>query len=782
MTQSQKQKKIDVVIPLPKELQDMGYKELHIIDQSGIVVTVDGTLFLFVYDEHNLAKSMERLHDALLNRKVDERYATIVTSRITQLLFKNNPRDLADANNNIRNTNTNATAETRLIVDETAVLIDKYKDLPYEVWQEELQKRRQRLRQAVKDNIPQSWEALECVLTAKGILHIKDISLPLLLIIVGNPSTWKTVGISMLRRWPNTYYVDDFNPASLVSHASVEDVEQLEAIDMIRDMKDRLTMIPELSPLFMKHEEKLSESLKNIVRLADGEGLQTHSGLHGLRGIDEPLMFSLIGATVEVPNRVYKVLSSLGPKLYFFRTKFKQSTIEQLKANLLGPIYDLKVRNVKDALFDYLKWLEVCPLMIDVVSIPDTNADTNPNPNQNTNPAAEQKTTPTRRRVITWDQSKDEPEAIEMIAYLALLLAKIRTNTYAYEAKSKEAKLSIDDSTDNQQDIDSDVTSSMGVAYEYTFEQPIEEHASRASIVLYNIAKAYAFELHGRNYITLADDLPMVVKITLSSANRNRVSVLRYMITEMRNADQGGHPEHKKKFFARDLTSALRFSLTTARRIMKELEVIGLVSIGKEAVSGTTRNYSYYIELVPDFQWLIEPRFQNIMKGFDWETFDTKGETLEEPEQKPEQKPEPMHRLRPGSDRWVCDLCGLQNDIHGVRNHFPYCDNNPDKQQEKPSNTRVVNLTKEHYDIYIGRDFRWHGCDFGSSKWGNPFKVGKDGTIQEVLAKYRDYILQTPELRESLSELRGKTLGCWCKPEPCHGDILIDLVEGQTRL
>jgi predicted transcriptional regulator len=559
------------------------------------------------------------------------------------------------------------------------------------------------------------------------------------------------------------------------SHASVEDAVQLEAIDMIRDMKDRLTMIPELSPLFMKHEEKLSESLKNIVRLADGEGLQTHSGLHGLRGIDEPLMFSLIGATVEVPNRVYKVLSSLGPKLYFFRTRFKQSTIEQLKTNLLGQGFEVKVKNIKDALFDYLKWLEVCPLMIDVVSIPSANTNTD---NQETKP------TPARKRVIAWDQSKDEPEAVEMLAYLALLLAKIRTNTYAYEAKSKEAKLTIDDSNDNQQqDYDSEVNT--GVSYEYSFEQPIEEHASRASVVLYNIAKAHAFELHGRNYITLVDDLPIVVKVTLSSANRNRVSVLRYMITEMRNADQGGMPEHKEKFFAKDLTSALKFSPTTARRIMKELEVIGLVSIGKEAISGTTRNYSYYIKLVPDFHWLIEDRFQNLMKGFNWDIFDTKGETSEpELEIRDSDKPKPMHRLRPGSDRWVCDFCGWQDDIHGLRNHLPHCDKNPDKRQEqqKSPSTCVVNLTKEAYDVYIGREFRRGKYDFDASKWGNPYREGEDGTIDQVIDKYRDYIKGRPDLLTSLPELRGKRLGCWCKPGPCHRDVLIELLEGQTQL
>lgn len=33
-------------------------------------------------------------------------------------------------------------------------------------------------------------------------------------------------------------------------------------------------------------------------------------------------------------------------------------------------------------------------------------------------------------------------------------------------------------------------------------------------------------------------------------------------------------------------------------------------------------------------------------------------------------------------------------------------------------------------------------------------------------------------LRElTLDELKGKTLGCWCKPECCHGDVLINLLK-----
>jgi hypothetical protein len=85
--------------------------------------------------------------------------------------------------------------------------------------------------------------------------------------------------------------------------------------------------------------------------------------------------------------------------------------------------------------------------------------------------------------------------------------------------------------------------------------------------------------------------------------------------------------------------------------------------------------------------------------------------------------------------------------------------------------TKVVHCKKEKFDIYIGRP----------SKWGNPFTF-KKGTIaefvvpkDEVLTRYEEWLKQQPQLMEALHELKGKTLGCWCKPSPCHGDILARL-------
>ena len=79
---------------------------------------------------------------------------------------------------------------------------------------------------------------------------------------------------------------------------------------------------------------------------------------------------------------------------------------------------------------------------------------------------------------------------------------------------------------------------------------------------------------------------------------------------------------------------------------------------------------------------------------------------------------------------------------------------------------KVVNLRKEKYDLYIGR----------GSKWGNKFVIGKDGDREEVIRKYREWIMNERELLSSLHELKGKVLGCFCKPKACHGDVLVELV------
>jgi hypothetical protein len=81
--------------------------------------------------------------------------------------------------------------------------------------------------------------------------------------------------------------------------------------------------------------------------------------------------------------------------------------------------------------------------------------------------------------------------------------------------------------------------------------------------------------------------------------------------------------------------------------------------------------------------------------------------------------------------------------------------------------------------VYIGRRQPYEPWrQLPHSKWHNPFKIGRDGTPEEVLAKYERHLHDSGLINE-IHELRGRDLACWCAPDPCHGDVLLRLANGR---
>lgn len=88
----------------------------------------------------------------------------------------------------------------------------------------------------------------------------------------------------------------------------------------------------------------------------------------------------------------------------------------------------------------------------------------------------------------------------------------------------------------------------------------------------------------------------------------------------------------------------------------------------------------------------------------------------------------------------------------------------------------VVNLKHgQIYDVYIGRAMPRLGLK--GSPWANPFKIDAGCSREMAIEKYRLWLLAQPHLLARLPELRDKRLGCWCFPEPCHGGVLIELID-----
>jgi hypothetical protein len=125
------------------------------------------------------------------------------------------------------------------------------------------------------------------------------------------------------------------------------------------------------------------------------------------------------------------------------------------------------------------------------------------------------------------------------------------------------------------------------------------------------------------------------------------------------------------------------------------------------------------------------------------------------------------------------DVEAILEDLRQERMFAGWSDEERDLlKQLRDGETVVVTLRGAHNDLiqwadaaglYMRIDRR--------TPWGNPFEVGEDGDRDTVIRNYRDhYLPHKPSLTSRLDDLRGKALGCWCAPEPCHGDVLREQV------
>ncbi len=112
-----------------------------------------------------------------------------------------------------------------------------------------------------------------------------------------------------------------------------------------------------------------------------------------------------------------------------------------------------------------------------------------------------------------------------------------------------------------------------------------------------------------------------------------------------------------------------------------------------------------------------------------------------------------------------------------------------ERQDEALRQGYTVNVKYHEYDRYIGRANARLGLPI--SKWHNPYKVNRDGTLDEVLEKFRVYLLGNAELMTALPELQGKRKACYCcgkdekllpdDPLKCHGQILDRALRGDYK-
>jgi hypothetical protein len=287
--------------------------------------------------------------------------------------------------------------------------------------------------------------------------------------------------------------------------------------------------------------------LGTITRIADGHGFGSDSGAHGHREYGVT-MFVWTGAAVDIQHKVYKMLAGLGFKIYFLRLPYKEKTedelLKQMKEN-----FNQKKANIESALHEYLVWFEIGPDLIH-----DEQSDL---------------------RKMRCNDGKDDEKALRWIVKLATVLKHLRCIAKTWDNKNI----------------------GQGSNYEYTHSQL--ESQERAIEVLRNLARGHAL-LTGRNFITL-EDIPIIVKTVLSTANIDKVGVVYRLV------------KNNGILTTKEIEESLNVSKPTALRNMVELKVIGLVDLEEEIAGKNPKS----ISLKKEFDWLLGEEFQKLLEGFE---------------------------------------------------------------------------------------------------------------------------------------------------------------------
>lgn len=101
--------------------------------------------------------------------------------------------------------------------------------------------------------------------------------------------------------------------------------------------------------------------------------------------------------------------------------------------------------------------------------------------------------------------------------------------------------------------------------------------------------------------------------------------------------------------------------------------------------------------------------------------------------------------------------------------------------------TTVVNLRGHRDDpafadvVYVGRALRMGGWNLLTSPLADPYRVGRDGSLAKVLARYEALLMSRADLRALARSLRGRRLGCWCAPNPCHAELIARIADNEPE-
>jgi hypothetical protein len=520
-------------------LENQGYRLVK--EGCTIALYQNGSCKRFGFYKNDWDKSIRKVEEKLADARVPQLIIQAVVSAMSANYSK-----LTNGSAAAGTVVSSSTIQQQLMMAPKATPVS----CSMEEWCNTLKQKYEHLKQVAEEQIPGLGLPLEFAISVRCIMYIKNISLPFIAIILGPPSSNKSLAVDQFKRARYTFPTDHFSPKSFVSHNNGLTEEQLQKIDLLPKIKNKMFLTSELSPLFTTKDEDLANVFGIITRIADGNGYFSDTGAQGHRGYGGPMMFVWLGAAVDIPYKVHKMLSALGPKLYFLRLPMSEKSEEDIVYLLQQDDFRKRLEIVSKAFYDYLEYLESCPIM-------------KPDPDMNG---------VSRLEWNAADPLETEPQFY--IARLSKLLAHLRGTVSTWETMGSQG-------------------------LEYAYSTAYIEDKTRAATQLYNLARGHALS-QGRTQITIDDDLPLIVKVVLSgAASIERVKVLSVLLAK---TDQ-------PYLNVDDITDVTGTSEKTAKKTMAEFKALGLVDLVRLTEGD---NGEIQIRLKDGFKWFLSEGFRKL--------------------------------------------------------------------------------------------------------------------------------------------------------------------------
>jgi|GEM_PF-4763427 len=338
---------------------------------------------------------------------------------------------------------------------------------------------------------------------------------PHTVLFTGN-ATNKEIMINTFKKIPITVHVNSFTPKSFVTHSARHSTKSLRNIDLLPKIRNKGMFTSNADRIFLGNKPTVKDNIGMLDTVLEGNGYESHSAVHGVRGYTGNYNFVWLGTINPVNRHVYEVIGEMNNKPLFFKLDDNQveNNIKDMIQSL-SQTEDSSDNTLVNTVESF--WTIISDLFID------------------------------DEKVVPWDKSKDSAETCENIINYGIFLTDLRAHL----------------PTKNTRESTSGGTN-------YNFDNPIRENCNKLSKTLYNLARSHAI-IHGRNYIT-EEDLEIVVHVVMSSLPQDRLNLFEVLLCNNGTVDTTQIEKHLKVSKATALKEMEKFRVL---EIVDEIKIDG---------------------------------------------------------------------------------------------------------------------------------------------------------------------------------------------------------------